>query len=499
MSVGKERAPPRDVIGVKSKQHRRRSARGEYIPASLARVLSSFALCFTKPSFENFVAMVSGWILCQGRHSISRVIQVGGGAARRKHFSTLYRFLSRARWLADDVGHVLFRLLTRWLPSDIEALIDDTLCHRSGPHIFAGGMHHDASRSTYGRGTTASRVASFAFGQNWVVLALRIPLPWDESRGIAVPILFRLYRPRRRCPECQYRKRTELALELVKLLESWLPDGSRLFVAGDAEYACRTLVRGLAEETTFVGPMNMNAALYKPAAPYSGMGRPRKKGRRLSSPRQMASKGNAGWKRVTIGVYGRKVKVLVKYKNCLWYTVAGRREVRMIITRDPRRRIEDRAYFATDPRITIEELLERFSHRWMIEVSFRDAKQCLGLEDPQNGWGRRKPRVRRRRKRPGPQARGRKGETATLHTFPFAFTAYAVVVIWYLHHGQDERDVRRARTRMPWHRNKATPSFTDMLVALRRETWAGRLSEDPQDPRRRRKIWHWLSDALLAA
>ncbi len=496
--MGKEHAPPRDAIGVKQK-HRRGSARGQYIPALLQGVLSSFTCCFTQPSFENFVAMVSGWILCPGRHCISRVIQVGGGRAREKHFSTLYRFLSRARWAADDIGRVLFGLLLRWLPTDIEALIDDTLCHRSGPHIFGGGMHHDASRSTYGRGSGAGRMAFFAFGQSWVVLALRVPLPWDIPRGISVPILFRLYRPKRRCAKGQYKKRTELALELVRLLESWVPTGCRLFVAGDAEYACRTLVRGIAKTTTFVGPMGMNAALFEPAGSYSGFGRPRKKGRRLCSPRQLVAKGSARWKRVAITAYGRKVKILVKTTTCLWYTVAATRVVKMVVTRDPKGRIEDRAYFATDPDMTIEELLERFSHRWLIEVSFRDAKQYLGLEDPQNGWGRRKARSRRRRKRPGPQPRGRRGEIAALHTFPLAFTAYAVVVIWYLQHGQEEGDVRRARRRMPWYRSKAAPSFNDMLVALRRETWAGRLSEDPQNGRDRRKIRQRLSDALLAA
>jgi len=438
-----------------------------------------FSCCFTQPSFENFVTLVSGWILCQGRHCISRVIQLGGGSARGKHFSTLYRFLSRARWHADDIGHVLFVQLLRWLPSDIEALVDDTLCHRSGPHIFGGGMHHDASRSTYGRGSRAGWMVFFAFGQSWVVLSLRVPLPWDSLRGISVPILFRLYRPKRRCAKGQYKKRTELALELVRLLESWIPAGDRLFLAGDAEYACRTLVRGLAKTTTFVGPMGMDAALFKPAGSYSGFGRPRKKGRRLCSPRQLAAKGSVRWKRVTIRAYGRKVKVLVKTMTCLWYTVAATRKVKMVITRDPKGRIEDRAYFATDPNMAIGELLERFSRRWLIEVSFRNAKQCLGLEDPQNGWGRRKARSRRRRKRPGPQPRGRRGEIATLHTFPLAFTAYAVVVIWYLQHGQDERDVRRAWQRMPWYRSKDAPSFNDMLVALRRETWAGRLSEDP--------------------
>ena len=470
----------------------------EYIPATLQGILSSFSGCFTQPSFENFVAMVSGWILCQGRHCISRVIQVAGGSGRRKHFSTLYRFFSRGRWCVDDVSHVLFGLLLRWLPTDIEALIDDTLCHRSGPRIFGGGMHHDASRSTYGRGTASGAMKFFAFGQNWVVLALRITLPRDKSRGISVPIQFRLYPSKRYCPKGQYRKRTELALELVRLLETWIPPESRLFVMGDAEYACRTIVRRLAATTTFIGPVAMNAALYAPAAAYSGRGRPRKKGRRLRSPRQLATKGSGAWKRVTIAAYGRKVKVLVKVRSCLWYTVAGTRIVKMVVTRDPTGRIEDRAYFGTDPDMSAEELLQRYSRRWMIEVSFRDAKQHLGLEDPQNGWGRRKKKRRSQKKRPGPQPRGRRGEIATLHTLPFAFMAYAVVVLWYLQNGQDRRDIRRACKRMPWYRSKDTPSFNDMLVAIRRETWAGRLSRDPLNGRDRRKMQDRLSDALLA-
>jgi len=497
--VGKKHAPPRDGLGVKQKTHRRASVREEYIPATLQGILDSFAGCFTRPSFDNFVCLVSGWILCPGRHRISRVIQVGGGAARKKHFSTLYRFLSRAHWCADELGRVLFTQLLRWLPTEIEALVDDTLCHRSGPHIFAGGMHHDASRSTYGRGSASGRTVFFSFGQNWVVLALRLPLPWDRARGIALPILFRLYRPKRRCPKTRYKKRTELALELVKLLESWIPEGRRLFLIGDAEYACKNLVRGLAATTTFIGPMCMKAALYQPAGDYSGFGRPRVKGQRLLCPREMASKRRTPWQRVTLHAYGRTIEILVKTRTCLWYTVAGTRLVKLVVTRDPKGRIEDRAYFGTDADLSVESLLEHFSHRWLIEVCFRDAKQCMGLEDPQNGWGRRKAGAPRRKKKAGPQPHGSQGEIATLHTLPLAFASYAVVVIWYLRHGQRDRDVQRARLRMPWYTRKRDPSFEDMLVALRRETWAFRLSQDPRKARDRRKIRDRLAHALLAA
>lgn len=484
---------------MKTKRHRRGSARAEYIPASLQGILTSFSGCFTRPSFDNFLTLVSGWILCQGRHCISRVIQASGGCGRGKHFASLYRFLSRARWSGDALSLVLFQLLLPRLPKDIEAVLDDTLCHRSGPHIFGAGMHHDASRSTYGKKSSAGRLAFFAFGQSWVVLAIRLPLPWERLRGLAIPILFRLYRQKSRCPEGQYQKRTELGAELVELLESWIPGDSRLFVAADSEYACKTLVPRLSQATTFVGPMHMDASLHEPAGSYSGLGRPRKRGKRLSSPRQLAADAALPWKRVTVLAYGRKVEVLTKTCACLWYTVSGTRMVRMVVTRDPRGRIEDRAYFATDPGMPIEELLQRFSRRWTIEVCFRDVKQHLGLEDPQNGWSRRKSSARRPPKRPGPQPRGRRGEMATRRTVPIAFLSYAIVVLWYLEHGHRRTDIRRVRKLAPWYRSKRRAAFADMLVALRRETWAGRLSEDPLNPRTRRNLRARLCATLLAA
>ena len=48
------------------------------IPITVLAILESFRGCFTRPSFENFVALVGGWVLCQGRHSISRVVQATG-------------------------------------------------------------------------------------------------------------------------------------------------------------------------------------------------------------------------------------------------------------------------------------------------------------------------------------------------------------------------------------------------------------------------------------
>jgi hypothetical protein len=476
-------------------KHRRAGTRGQSIPASLLVILESFAGCFTAPSFENFVALISGWILCQGRHCISRVVQVAGGPGGAKHFSTLYRFLSRGRWSVDELGRVLFVALLRVLPEDIDAMVDDTLCRHRGPRIFGAGMHHDAALSTYVHGAQAGRSVFFSCGHCWVVLSVRVPLPWDRERGIAIPILFRLYRSKKRCDAPSYRKRTELAHELVALLESWIPPGYRLCLSGDAEYASRALVPKLASATTFVGPIVMDAALYEPAGDYSGTGRPRKKGERLDSPEQTAASASR-WRKITIRAYGRRIKVRIKERICLWYTVAGVRLVRVVVTRDPKGRWADRAYFSTNPEMSAEELLERFALRWLIEVSFRDVKQWMGAEDPQNGWSRGK---RREKKKPGPQARGERGKLAVLHTLPLAFIAYAVVVLWYLREGDAERDVSNRLKCAPWYRHKSTPAYGDMLVALRREAWAVRLFAHRGKKRVSPKLRQLLPDALLAA
>ncbi len=459
------------------------------IPRSISDLLDGFRTCFTRPGFSSFTTMVVGWIVCSGRHSICRVIQAAGELGASKHHSSHYRFLSRGRWCTDALGKMLFRKLLRFSPHQVRVAIDDTLSHKSGPHIFGAAMHYDAHASTYGRGTTAGSKGFFAFGHNWVVMSLWIPLPWSENRGLAIPFLFRLYRSKKRCPNDKYRKRTAIAAEMIELVASWLPAGRTLHTVGDSEYACKTIVRDLPDNVLFTGPMCMDAALYKPApADYSGMGRPRVKGERLPSPEEMAA-SNSRWKTCELSIYGKVVSIKTKSVKCLWYTVAGPKIVQVVVTRDPSGRINDRAYFSTtdesvenheDEHDVVAAVLIEFARRWEIEVAFRNTKQAMGLEDPQNGWWRRPTGSRRARKRPGPNANEKVGEQAVHHTLACVFVAYAVTVAWYLEHGQAERDVERVRIEAPWYQKKTRPSFIDMLAAIRRELWVTRLSRHPR-------------------
>lgn len=452
---------------------------GTCIPSSFQVIICSLACAFTSPSYGNFVTLAVGWILCQGRHTISRVIQAGGKAGRGKHHSAFYRFFSRATWVTDEVGRALLYLLLPLISGmEVYFLTDDTLCRKSGPHVWGAGMHHDPLASTYGRG--GSRHVAFAFGHSWVVLALWVPYPWNPERGIGIPILWRLYRSKKRCPAGAYRKRTELAVELIQVAMSWIGPERHVTVVGDSEYACKTVLRGLPEGVDFTGPLPMKAALYAPPpSKTQRRGAPRKKGHRLPTPTQWADDPASPWQKTILPIYGRQVSALIKTRVGLWYSTCKSRPVRLVLTRDPKGRIDDRAYFSTRANASPEDLLAGFSHRWALEVTFFNAKQFLGLEDPQNGWSRREAGCRWRKPRPGPQPRGRRGERAVLRTAPFVFAAYALIHVWYFQHGNASHDVQRARARAPWYRHKTEPSFPDMLQAARRALCLAHFSADP--------------------
>ena len=78
----------------------------------------------------------------------------------------------------------------------------------------------------------------------------------------------------------------------------------------------------------------------------------------------------------------------IKSKTCLWYTVAGSKLVRMIVTRDPKGRFEDRAYFTTDPEMTTEYIARTFSLRWNpLPTSPRRGGAHWNTAMSNNTWG----------------------------------------------------------------------------------------------------------------
>ena len=145
------------------------------------------------------------------------------------------------------------------------------------------------------------------------------------------------------------------------------------------------------------------------------------------------------------------------------------------LTGDPKGNYADRVFFSTELELAPEEILKLYAHRWLIEVSFRDAKQYLGLNDPQKGWSRGK----RSAPIPGPRPRGKRGRKAVERTAPFTWMIYGIIVVWYLGEKRWKRDVTNRTQKCPWYRSKRAPSFNDMLNAARIEIMAHRLLKRP--------------------
>jgi hypothetical protein len=443
------------------------------VPESFALVLAACAPCFTAPTYRVFCHLVAGWLHCPGRHTVTGVaLAAGSGVVGWRHVSAFHRFFGRATWDPDAVGRVVFTLALRVLPAGdpLVLLVDDSLARKEGKAIALGSMHHDPLLST--RRRPFSR-----FGHVWVVLAIWLPLPFGVvggPRGVAVPLLFRLFvggkrgngkdAPSRATSGTRYAAaraafpaedaprptKPALARELIALAAGWaamLAPGRTVYVVGDSAYVNRTTVEGRPANVEVLGPLHPDAALFAPPPPRQPgqKGRPRTRGDRRPSPKAQAQTRPPGtWHRLPVTLYGRRVAPLVFRGTALWYGVQRAAPLRYVVVRDPSGRRKDAAFCCTDRTVSVAFLLETYAKRWTLEVTFWLLKGWLGFEEPQNQTA-----------------------TAVRRTAPFAGLVFALTVLWYA----TELRAGRAAAWLarPWYRRKAAPSFADVLATLRQQ------------------------------
>lgn len=147
------------------------------LSSEFKQMLLKFRTAFTAPSFETFAVLVCGWILCTTDHFITRMYRFGEGLlGYDKHHSAYYRFFKKACWQLEQVSRILFDLAVELVGQDqLLILVDDTLCHRSGPHIWGLGVFYDAVRSSYGQTEGVKQKNVYSTGHNWVIMSLWIP------------------------------------------------------------------------------------------------------------------------------------------------------------------------------------------------------------------------------------------------------------------------------------------------------------------------------------
>ena len=406
---------------------------------SLAPLLAPLRPCFRHEAFLTFQQVLVAWLLCPGPRTLTEVWQVCALRGRR-HYTAIYHLFGAACWDWDEIGALLLlRLLTLLLPEGyVWLVVDDTLCHKRGAKVAFGGIFLDAVLST-------KRHKTLRFGVNWVVLGIAVPIPWRPDRYYCLPVLWRAYRKK---DQAGYQSRPHAAAAMARLLAEANPERT-FWLVGDSAYVNAATLQGRPKNLQVIGPLHWKAALYqRPAPPVEGQkGRPRKKGERLPTPKAMiedVASYPAEIRTVAFPQVTRELRLQL-IRDVLWYRGCKTDPVAVLLVRDPLGQWRDEALIATDPGASAEFILQGYCRRWSVELAFFDSKQYLGLHDPRV-WS----------------------ERSVERAHPMAWFVGTLTILWYAISGHAGAHVHRDRD---WYRHKVTPTFTDMLGALRLQMW----------------------------
>jgi hypothetical protein len=404
---------------------------------SFADLLQPLSCAMTAPTFQTFLTVVAGWVFARRRTVTGMILAAGAVAGRAggRHFGSYHRLFAAARWSLDELGLAVFALILPLLGDGGPVLlgVDDTLARKRGLRVFGVGMQHDPLLST-------RKTALTNWGHCWVVLGVICKLPFCGDRWFCLPILFRLYVPKKTADKKRlpYHTKPQLAVQMLELLcGRW--ENRRFHAIGDSAYGGKSVLLKLPGNCDLTSRLKMDARLYDapPAHRKSRKGgRPRKRGTRLPTPGTML-KGRC--RRPTLDIYGRRDKSRVAECVARVYAAPGR-ALRVVAVEPLTGGRKAQAFFSTCPDDSAEAVLTRYAARWSLEVTYHDAKGQLGFEQPQ-GWTR----------------------LAVRRTAPVAMLLYSLTVLWFSRAGHRHY---RPPTR-PWYIGKTQASFADMVTTLR--------------------------------
>lgn len=446
---------------------------------SLDALVQALAPAFSQPSFHTHCQCLLGWVLCLGQHRLCRVADTAQPQSLRDHsqrhgLDTTYNFFERSAWTVTGLAYqVAVLILTRLqLFGAITLLVDDTLAHKRGKHIWGLGWFRAAVASTRKRTATAS-------GHNWVVVAVAVCLPFTNAPILALPLLARLHRPGKAQPSCP-----QLARDLLAQVLAWFP-GRRFTLVGDGAYAANPLLSGLDERVTFVGRLRGDAAIYDarvPKAKKGQRGRKAQKGPRLPSPKAAAAKadrkrsatGDWLWQAVTVTAYGKERVLWALAYQAVWPRVLGLRPVRVVVVRDPQGKLDDAYWFTTDLQARLEWVITQFAWRWSIEVLFRASKQVLDSEGPQHY-----------------------SQEAVEKVAPWVWSLQSLMMVWYISAGRALPEAEELRKVMgAW---ESEWSLRHMLAVLRRATLNALIKPKSAEPTELLKLLEALKNCVNLA
>jgi hypothetical protein len=420
--------------------------------------INPFAPCFYGvTTWEKAKTLWMGAILTPGKRVVTEALRVMG-LSQSKQFAQYHQVLNRALWSPLDLAQVLLKLLVKTFVATDAVLvfgIDPTIERRWGGKIAARGIYRDPVRSSDSHFVKAS-------GLRWISLMLLSPITWAQ-RVWALPIMTvlapseRYYQQRGRTPQTLL----ERSEQMLKLLRRWLPTAV-VVIVGDSAYAALDFLHQMQQlKLTFVTRLRMDAALYEPAPPYSGRGRPRKKGDRLPTLAQVLVDEATVWTTISLDWYdGNERQMEVVSASAVWFhTGKAAVPIRWVLIPDPLHAYDPIALLSTDLTTDPLSIVTWFVQRWQLEVTFEEVRRHLGVET-QRQWS----------------------DKAIARTTPLLFGLFSWVT--RVAHTLFTACPSTAPRQAAWY-PKPLPTFADALALVRQILWLAyptfRISKNPPD------------------
>jgi hypothetical protein len=348
-----------------------------HLDTSSCQWFSRLAAALDRRSAPRLVLLFLGAVLARGRRTVTSWIRAAGLSDQ---FRPCYTTVAAAGKKADDIAARLALAVVKPLVAQAERLtlaLDDTPTERYGPQVQGAGIHHNPTPGPAG--------SPYVYGHVWVVLGLLVT---HKAWGvIALPLLARLYVRKKDLPGIdpkhrpEFRTKLEMGVELLRWASTWLgPLCKSLWVVTDGAYAKAPFLKpALALGMTVVSRLRKDAALWTvPGPPRPGQrGRPRIYGDcRINLAKRAGQR--RGWTTGVFDLYGKPT--VKRYKTFLatWRPVGG--VIRVVLVEEPSGWV---AFFCTDPKATVADILMTVADRFSLETAFRDCKEVVGAGQQQ--------------------------------------------------------------------------------------------------------------------
>ena len=320
-------------------------------------------------STRHLLEIVDALLVCNERKTLSDLTRVLHVAPDPKVLADFFR---ESPWTVDLIGQprkkfMVLKLLEMAAKAGLElkilASLDDSLGKKgkATKHLQAVDYHHNHTESTKKR-------QAWSNGYVYVELHLQIgPLGFlfDTRLYLRAKKVRHLNRTRTKENRLAYRSKYNLARDMLRELETLLPEGCQVYVLFDSWYASAKLINlCLRKKWQVVCALKSNRKIEK---------------QRIDRYNQTLK--HKPYQKITLEAVDPRPARTYYVRTVTGHLEKVPKEVYVIISKKSTRDHSPKYFLYTDTSLSAEEALKLYQKRWPVEVDNLYLKEVLGLGD----------------------------------------------------------------------------------------------------------------------